>query len=83
MRGRGGDEAGECMEVGALGATGCKALQVLWRRAFGLSQWELLQGSVQRSDAISSAFHLTCCYVETGSMGQERGWEGPVRRPPK
>lgn len=83
MRGRGGDEAGERMEVGALGAIGCKALQVLWRQAFGLSQCELLQGSVQRSDAISCAFHFTCCYVETGSMEQERGWEGPVRRPPQ
>ena len=39
----------------------------------GLSQWEPLQGSVQRSDAISLAFHLTCCCMETGSMGRNRG----------
>lgn len=97
MRGRGGDEAGECMEVGALGATGRRALQAPWRPAFGLSQWESLQGSVQRSDAISLAFRLTCCCVETGSMGRSRGGrdqsgghcsdldnrrEGSIRAPP-
>ena len=61
------------MEVGALGGHRAKGLAGTMETGFGLSQWEPLQGSVQRSDAISLAFHLTCCCMETGSMGRNRG----------